>query len=383
MAQVRFTLADLHRLQAAAGALEVLRMEVAEFMQQHAERTGVADFLDVVTGDSFDVAPDRAISYFQAKGLRPTFHYADMLRETHDQAFTVAKMMDVDMLSQVRESLDKALAGGQSFGEWKKGIEPFLKAQGWWGRQDVANPATGALESVQLGSAWRLETIFRTNMQSAYAAGQWQEIQDQKELAPFLLYDAVDDFRTRPEHRRWNGTVLPVDHPWWKTHFPPCGYNCRCGVIQLSEDDLAGMGVGVTGQPPDDGTYLRKNPRTDKRERIPNGVDPGFENNAGEDLLPDLHELLEEKIDALPDSMRQAVVRGAVPREGPDVKKKPTPLEVLGDARQAYFERFGVLPDIPKAVKAAVATEVLRAALKVGEPLPADFKWSAYRGPED
>jgi hypothetical protein len=34
------------------------------------------------------------------------------------------------------------------------------------------------------------------------------------------------------------GTVLPVDDPFWDTHYPPIGFNCRCGVRSLSESEL-------------------------------------------------------------------------------------------------------------------------------------------------
>ena len=42
------------------------------------------------------------------------------------------------------------------------------------------------------------------------------------------MYDAVNDSRTRPQHLEWDGLVLPVDHPFWKTHAPPNGWGCRC-----------------------------------------------------------------------------------------------------------------------------------------------------------
>ncbi len=43
--------------------------------------------------------------------------------------------------------------------------------------------------------------------------------------------------RTRPEHQKWNGIILPVNHPFWNTHLPPNDYGCRCTVIQT--DDTA------------------------------------------------------------------------------------------------------------------------------------------------
>ena len=49
------------------------------------------------------MSPDAAISYFRAKGLKPTFAWQDMLGEEHIRAFTVAKMMDADLLDTVRQ----------------------------------------------------------------------------------------------------------------------------------------------------------------------------------------------------------------------------------------------------------------------------------------
>ncbi|NTV80668.1 MAG: hypothetical protein HGA24_04505, partial [Candidatus Aminicenantes bacterium] len=47
--------------------------------------------------------------------------------------------------------------------------------------------------------------------------------------------NAILDGVTRPLHRAWNGTILPVDHAWWKTHFPPNGWRCRCTVRALDD----------------------------------------------------------------------------------------------------------------------------------------------------
>jgi SPP1 gp7 family putative phage head morphogenesis protein len=180
----------------------------------------------------------RALAFFQQKGLKPSFSYADMLGDAHSHAFTVAKMMDVDLLATVRDSLDSALANGVPFKQWAESITPVLQASGWWGRKKVVDTEADRLVVAQLGSPSRLETIWRTNLQAAYAAGAWQEIEAQKGVAPFLMYDAIDDFRTRPLHSSWDRTVLPVGHKWWRTHYPPNGYNCRCGVIQLDGEQL-------------------------------------------------------------------------------------------------------------------------------------------------
>jgi len=307
---MRYTFADLIAAAEAIDAVERMKEDLAEFMADNLHSVGddgIIEFLDIATGDAFNVPPTEAMGYFKAKGLRATFSYADMIGRANDQAFTVAKMMDVDMLKQVRDSLDSALSNGVSFNQWKSEISPILKAAGWWGDSPMPDPLTGQMVNAQLGSAWRLETIFRTNMQTAYAAGQWKQIQDQAISAPFLMYDSVDDFRTREQHKAWDGKVLPVSSSWWKTHYPPNGFNCRCNVIQLDSEDLRSMGITPLSDPPDDGTYNWTNPRTGEKSKIPKGIDPGFDRNPGDVLQDDLHKLLLEKVDTLPEDMKAAI----------------------------------------------------------------------------
>ena len=213
-----------------------------------ADPASIIEFLEIPTADAFNVPPAQAINYFKAKGLKPTFSYADMMDEAHDHAFTVAKMMDVDMLGQIRASLDAAMANGTSFKAWTDQITPILQSGGWWGRKEVLDPLTGQVIVAQLGSPWRLETIFRTNMQTAYAAGAWQEIVANAETAPLLMYDAVDDDRTRPLHASWDQRVAPVTSQWWLTHYPPNGYNSVVPDQRVSGHALLGLKAWYSGQ---------------------------------------------------------------------------------------------------------------------------------------
>lgn len=352
----RVTLADVVLAAAAAAHADRVRAQA----QAEIKATGLADFLDVEGGFAFDVAPEVAMGYFRAKGLRPSFSYADMVGAAHDQAFTVAKMMDLDMLGQVRASLDDALAAGTSFGDWKKQITPVLQKGGWWGEKDMVDPATGQTVRAQLGSPWRLETIFRTNMQQAYAAEAWAGIEQQAELAPFLMYDAIDDLRTRPEHRRWDRTVLRWDHPWWKTHFPPLGYNCRCGVVQLSRGELSAMGLSVANDAPDDGTYRWRNPRTGIPQSVPNGVDPGFDRNPGAAYVAQLERLAREKIMQIADPATVTAAENglaSVPRKTP-VGQAAAALADLADdvARAGRLDKF-MTSDLVGYVAALLAGE--------------------------
>lgn len=267
------------------------------------------DYFDAPAGYSFNLPPATALDFFTAKGLKPTFSYLDMLGEEHVASFTVAKMLDTDLLAQVHQSLTDAMTSGTPFKQWADTIVPTLQAKGWWGRQAVVDPLTGQTVTAQLGSPHRLKTIFRTNVQSAYAVGAWEQIDAQKTDAPFLLYDAVDDHRTRPEHAVHDNKVLPIDDRFWRVWYPPNGYNCRCSAIQLSQDDLDDLGLEVSASEPVK-TENWTNPRTGKVEKVPVGQDPGFGYNVGAVRLEQLAKLALEKAAALPPQLAAQAAKG-------------------------------------------------------------------------
>lgn len=242
----------------------------------------------------FDLPPAEAIAFFRGKGYATSFAWQDVWQREHDAAFTVAKMADVDLLRDVRMAVDKAIAEGATFEQFRDSIEGRLVEAGWWGRGEMVDPLTGETELVQLGSPRRLRTIFQTNIQTSFAAGHWAQIQQTKRDAPYLMYDAVMDSSTREEHADWDGTVLPADDPWWDTHMPPNGFGCRCGVIQLSAEQVQAMGLEVD-EAPETRTREYTNPRTGEISQVPAGVDPGWAYNPGADRQADLERQLATK----------------------------------------------------------------------------------------
>lgn len=245
---------------------------------------------------SFALKPKDALKFFSAKGLKTSFAWQDVWQHEHEAAFTVAKMADVDLLADVRAAVEKAIAEGQTLQQFSKALKPRLVEAGWWGKAEMVDPLSGESKLVQLGSPRRLRTIFQTNMQTAYAAGDWAQIQENKAEAPYLMYDAIIDGATRPEHRKWDGTVLKVDDPWWNTHRPPNGFNCRCSTVQLSKDQVVAMGKVVDDKPPPSPTREYTNPRTGEISQVPVGIDPGFAYNPGKDRLQHLRKMLDDKV---------------------------------------------------------------------------------------
>lgn len=231
---------------------------------------------------SFQPLPPReAIRFFGRKGLSPSYAWQDIWQEQNTAAFTVAKSTGHNILGDIFGAVKSSLEEGKTFDMFRKELEPTLIKKGWWGVKETLDPLTGEIVKAQLGSRRRLKIIYDTNLRMARAAGQWERIDRVKARRPFLRYSAVMDGRTRPDHRTWDGTILPVDHPWWDSHFPPNGWRCRCTALQYSARDLERKGWAVTKKPPVIQTRPYKNPRTGEVIAVPKGIDPGFGYNVG------------------------------------------------------------------------------------------------------
>ena len=199
---------------------------------------------------SFDITPQDAIDYLKKRRKTElSWHWSDVQKQEHMRAFTVAKMTSATLLDDVRKSLDKAMAEGQSFQEWRKDIIPRL--QGVWLGKTYGDLWDGMTPAEQAGKtpptpeerdrvikASRLETIFRTNMFNAYAAGRYRQLKEDADIYPYWRYVTAKDSAVRPAHRALEGKVFKADDPFWSTHYPPNGFNCRCIVEAVDEYDL-------------------------------------------------------------------------------------------------------------------------------------------------
>ncbi len=232
-------------------------------------------------GYSIFLEPTDVVRAFEARGqLQPTVRWSEMMHDNHATAFTVAKVAKLDLLRSIRTSLDDVIRNGGTFEEWKSNILPELQKAGWWGA--VSNKdLTGTDETIIVNNR-RLRTIYNTNTRMSLATGHWARIQRQKAALPYLRYLPSSSEHKRPLHIEWYGVLLPVDHPWWQTHFPPNGWGCKCGFEQVSERRMRRMGWKVT---PDDqipgGPAQRFIPANGEPIIVPAGIDPGFGYNPG------------------------------------------------------------------------------------------------------
>jgi SPP1 gp7 family putative phage head morphogenesis protein len=192
----------------------------------------------------FKLPPSIAIKYFRNKKNTNTWDWYELWQKSHRKSFTVAKVVNDKVLTDIRSALDDALENGKTFHEFQKELKPLLQKRGWWGMQIVVD-SQGNAEKVQLGSMYRLKTIYAVNLQTAYQTGRYQTQIENKEERPYWQYVAVLDSNTRPEHAQLHDLIFPCDDPFWGAFYPPNGWRCRCRVRALSEDYLKRKGLSV------------------------------------------------------------------------------------------------------------------------------------------
>ncbi len=274
-----------------------------------------------------------ALEYIKNKKLRPAFSWCDVWNEEHASNFTVAKAMQVDVLSDIKKAVEQAIENGESFETFKKNLAPALQEKGWWGKKTMIDPVTGETVNAQLGSDRRLKTIYDMNTGQAYNQGRWQRTMDSP-LHPYLMYRIGPSKNHRPDHQSWEGLILPKDDPWWDTHYPKNDWGCKCWTQAVSEarkKQLEESGIkvppAVSGNPgytarvkdqaPPTKYKIWVDERTGRIEKIPEGVSPGFAWNVGRTgrRVPNMDMVIRKTQDKVPeqyDAVMQSLMNNSI-----------------------------------------------------------------------
>jgi SPP1 gp7 family putative phage head morphogenesis protein len=196
-----------------------------------------------------------AVDYAAARDVvLPDDYYSALFGLHKSQAVSIAGLGALEQVKFVIDLVVETLAIGKTFQQFQEAV--------------AANEL-----GINLSRA-RLDNIFRTNMQVAFNHGRWKQQERVASTRPYLLYSAIQDSRVRPAHLAFNGTILPRDHSWWGTHYPPCGYRCRCTVISLTEAQAikrGGVTASVPTQAPDPGWDF--NPGVDYEAGVAKGLE--------------------------------------------------------------------------------------------------------------
>jgi len=209
-----------------------------------------------------------AIDYYKQKVDLPTRTWTDLWQGMHARAFVVAGAVEADLVADFHNAVTRAIAEGRTLNDFRKDFDAIVARHGW---------------SYKGNRGWRSAVIYNTNMRMAHSAGRWAQAQRLKARRPYGRYVDAGDHRVRPEHHAWHNTILPLDDPWWRTHWPPNGWGCRCYVQTLSESDLKRYDYEVSESPEVETEIREVNTPAGKRTvEVPKGIDTGFGYNAGE-----------------------------------------------------------------------------------------------------
>lgn len=188
----------------------------------------------------FKRRPDEAIKYLQDKKPQASIDYLEVKGRVHDHAFVIAKMTDMDMLSTMQKSLITAMEDNMSFEDWQATVKPMLKKKGWWGKQDITLP-DGSVKPAQLGSDYRLQRIYDTNINQAYHKARRHD--GDFDIYPYAMWQSRGDNRVRPSHQSLDGQIFRRDDPYYQSIRPRVAWGCRCDEILLTAEQAAHYGA--------------------------------------------------------------------------------------------------------------------------------------------
>lgn len=182
-------------------------------------------------------APALAVAWFRDRLLMDSDEFTSLEDVSHDEAFTIAGVTQLDLVEDVWSQLDRAIANGET-------LEGFQQRMG-----DRLASAWGSEQP------WRVENIFRNAVQRSYNAGRWEQMNQPAVLQarPYKRFSNIMDGRTSPictdvDDGGVGGTVLPAEDPWWLSHVPPLHHSCRSHIVTLS--DREAKAEGIDPEPP-------------------------------------------------------------------------------------------------------------------------------------
>lgn len=187
------------------------------------------------SGGVLDLEPlpmQEAIAFWRDKVMMSPKAFNLLPDEAKLRGFAVSGIAKGAELETVFASLQKALDSGISYGDFKRDCAAIFDKRGWTGKR-----------------AWRVDNIFRTNIQTAYSVGRYKQLMAKADKF-YGEYDAVNDSHTRPTHAALDGMIFPLDHPFWDTWWPGKEYRCRCSVNPVHKYVVEEEGLTVQTKDP-------------------------------------------------------------------------------------------------------------------------------------
>lgn len=305
------------------------------------------------------VAPDAAIEFWKQRAKLTDEQAKALGAEAKHRAFYVTGLAKQDLVQLVSDSIQSALENGETLADFKKRIAAVIETQGW--------------------HDYRVENIFRTNMQTAYSAGRYKKMQAVKASRPYWQYIAVMDKRVRPSHAILHEKVYPAGHEFWTSNYPPNGFRCRCGVRTLSKRQVEKQGLTVETEMPKADMWTDPKTGMEYFVNFP-GADKGFRNNPGADWVKSGLDLKKHGLDTAPPPPKKEPLTQK--KLEADIASIDTLIKAAGD-KQAVAEleaKKAEAQALLEKKKTQAAKKKLNAQNKKLEQQIGDFPVKTYSG---
>lgn len=188
-----------------------------------------------------DMPWEEAIREWKKRGRVTENDLERLIRQVAHDSDEASRLLLERVQERTLEHLETALRDGKTYEKFAEDLRGGLVPLGITADDDAY-----------------LQTVFRTNVQSAYGAGRYIAITDPEVVAerPYVQYLTVGDGFVRPSHAKLHGKVFRVDSSEWRAIAPPNGFNCRCGLVSLTAEQAEGEDVLASppeGSEPDEG----------------------------------------------------------------------------------------------------------------------------------
>lgn len=209
-----------------AGQLFVRQIEVPESMPQRA-------LADKSAAAFFSLPFDEAVQEFLGKRVVTPEEFRRLSDAARTRAFTATQLASDGLRQHAFELLTQALQEGSTLRDFAAQLQA----------QEVSLGVTAS-------SPAYLETVYRTNIQSAYGAGRYRQITNPVVVAarPYVEYRTAQDSRVRPSHAALDGVIFEQSDPNWQRYAPPNGFNCFPAGTLVQGQAVAALRAWYSGE---------------------------------------------------------------------------------------------------------------------------------------
>lgn len=178
---------------------------------------------------------EEAIDLFRMRVPMTKKEWNELEKRLRFRAFTVARLTELDAIEAIRRRVLKVLEEGKTLSQFwdEAGRDELLRRAGFY-----------------RGDPWYWETVFRTNIQTAYNAGR--AYQFKRNPPAYLEFVGITDVRQTPMCRARSGVIRRSDDPFWDTNWPPLHYNCRSTVRGVHKEEVEAFELRETARLPED-----------------------------------------------------------------------------------------------------------------------------------